>query len=809
MEYEPVGVLSTEVERLKEGILAQLQALRWQVVDFTVSDALRAVSDAGGVVELRLQVSSDVWREKTNEAGREEQRATAKAEEEERAKREEAERVERQKQEQQRIAEAEERQRTLDKEENEEKMKEAELSAISIEEELRLRREWEAVKEKARRKVFDEVRREQDQRMLFALNLRESFGLKKTSEPRHREDYSLPFEMPTYADDPFPVGTIAPALPTIAASSSSSPFGSPRIAAEAVDTLPLARGAGQLQQQHGATSVRAIALHARKPARNWQAELRPGLVFVIDARLGNEVGPTTTTADSGLAEEWWIGRKFGDESGPRRAVPAGLVHVLHGDARLLRQQSLSDLLQQEGIDADREVMLPNAAPAQQDARHVLPRPAAAVVPAGAASESGEEQNRKNEAAEALKRESEREAEREKARLLAREEQERKAREAAEELRKRQAEEEARRKRQAEREGVHSMPPADHKDSADKSRTAITAGAYNMMPVPVMSSEIEAAIKERGRRKSANLGADVIADKPEASRQREMERDRRRSATAAVLMQQQQHQPLPQTASEGQLRPPPPSRTSRRSLDPSAAPLTAPPEAEGGSAPPPLPPLPSALPPPASAAALARDKRLSLPAHVLLKRNEEAIAAAAAAAGPPPALPPMPSGGIGLSSGQQTVSASALPTNPRTRAVPPASSASSDALSTRGDQRKSWAADDASAGPLASSASSVPTAAASLAKREALGIERQRSATVLGTAAAAAAAPQRTTSSSALLRAQTLRPSKSSSGGSSKDKLDKEEKKKDKEEKKKKKDEEKEKKRKEKEKKKEDKKKKKG
>jgi hypothetical protein len=310
--------------------------------------------------------------------------------------------------------------------------------------------------------------------------------------------------MPTYADDPFPVGTIAPALPTIAASSSSSsPFGSPRIAAEAVDALPLARGAGQLQQQqqqHGATSVRAIALHARKPARNWQAELRPGLVFVIDARLGNEVGPTTTTADSGLAEEWWIGRKFGDESGPRRAVPAGLVHVLHGDARLLRQQSLSDLLQQEGIDADREVMLPNAAPAQQDARHVLPRPAAAVVPAGAASESGEEQNRKNEAAEALKRESEREAEREKARLLAREEQERKAREAAEELRKRQAEEEeARRKRQAEseRKAPNSMPPADHKDSADKSRTAITAGAYNMMPVPVMSSEIEAAIKERG------------------------------------------------------------------------------------------------------------------------------------------------------------------------------------------------------------------------------------------------------------------------------------------------------------------------
>jgi hypothetical protein len=178
MEYEPVGVLSAEVERLKEGILAQLQALRWQVVDFTVSDAFRAVSDAGGVVELRLQVSSDVWREKSNEA--EKQRAKAEAEEEERAKREEAERVERQKQDQQRIAEAEaeERQRTLEKEKNEEKMNDEELPAISIEEELRLRREWEAVKEKARRKVFDAMRREQDQRMLFAFNLRESFGLK-------------------------------------------------------------------------------------------------------------------------------------------------------------------------------------------------------------------------------------------------------------------------------------------------------------------------------------------------------------------------------------------------------------------------------------------------------------------------------------------------------------------------------------------------------------------------------------------------------------------------------------------------------
>ncbi len=57
-------------------------------------------------------------------------------------------------------------------------MNEEELPAISIEEELRLLREWEAVKEKARRKVFDEVRREQDRRMLFAFNLRESFGLK-------------------------------------------------------------------------------------------------------------------------------------------------------------------------------------------------------------------------------------------------------------------------------------------------------------------------------------------------------------------------------------------------------------------------------------------------------------------------------------------------------------------------------------------------------------------------------------------------------------------------------------------------------
>jgi hypothetical protein len=250
--------------------------------------------------------------------------------------------------------------------------------------------------------------------------------------------------------------------------------------------------------------VRVIALHECKPARNWQAELRPGLVLVIDARLGSlDVGLTTTTADSGLAEEWWIGRKFGDESGQRRAVPAGLVHILHGDARLLRQQSLGDLLRQEGIDADREVVLPIAAPAQQDARQVLPRPAAAVP---AASESGEEQKRKNEAAEALKRESERDAEREKARLLAQEEQEKKAQEAAEELLKRQAEEEeARRKRQAESErkaaaqekAPNSMPPADHKETADKSRTAITAGAYNMMPVPVMSGEIEAAIKERG------------------------------------------------------------------------------------------------------------------------------------------------------------------------------------------------------------------------------------------------------------------------------------------------------------------------
>jgi flagellar biosynthesis GTPase FlhF len=186
LEYEPVGVLSTEVERLREGILTQLQALRWQVVDFSITDALRSVSELDGVVELRLRVSSNVWREsaeaerqKRMEQECEEKRiAEVKQQEEEQQIREAEERQ--QQQDQARAdEEAKERQRTLENEEKENRAKESDVAAASSTQDgLRLHYEWEATKEKARQKVFDAVRKEQDRRMLFALNLRESFGLK-------------------------------------------------------------------------------------------------------------------------------------------------------------------------------------------------------------------------------------------------------------------------------------------------------------------------------------------------------------------------------------------------------------------------------------------------------------------------------------------------------------------------------------------------------------------------------------------------------------------------------------------------------
>jgi flagellar biosynthesis GTPase FlhF len=187
LEYEPVGVLGSEVERLREGILAQLQALRWQVVDFSITDALRSVSEADGVVELRLRVSSNVWREsaeaerqkRMEEACEEKRIAEAKQEEEEEQQIREAE--ERQQQQDQARAEeeAKERQRTLENEEKENREKESDVAAASSAQDgLRLQYEWDATKEKARQKVFDAVRKEQDRRMLFALNLRESLGLK-------------------------------------------------------------------------------------------------------------------------------------------------------------------------------------------------------------------------------------------------------------------------------------------------------------------------------------------------------------------------------------------------------------------------------------------------------------------------------------------------------------------------------------------------------------------------------------------------------------------------------------------------------
>jgi type IV secretory pathway VirB10-like protein len=176
--------------------------------------------------------------------------------------------------------------------------------------------------------------------------------------------------------------------------------------------------------------------------------------------------------------------------------------VLHGDVRLLRRKLLSELLWNENIGEDKEEeVVALAVPARQeveplqDERKLPPLPPAVQMPVAATGEN-EEQVRRNEAVEAVERERvrEREAERKKAQ----EEQERQARESE------RRQEEARRKSENERKASQELPVVNAKppsaDSADKSRAALTAGAYNMMPVPVMSGEIAAAIRERGYRR---------------------------------------------------------------------------------------------------------------------------------------------------------------------------------------------------------------------------------------------------------------------------------------------------------------------
>jgi len=147
--------LNSEVERLKEGILTQLQALRWQVVEFSISDPHQQdMEGTQGVVELRLRVSSDVWSEKNEEDKRTKITPQSEGEGEQEVVTVKVDEVDHE-------AEAQ-RKKMVD----------------DLECARKLRREWEAAKEVARQEIFDTARKEQNQRMRFADELRESFGLK-------------------------------------------------------------------------------------------------------------------------------------------------------------------------------------------------------------------------------------------------------------------------------------------------------------------------------------------------------------------------------------------------------------------------------------------------------------------------------------------------------------------------------------------------------------------------------------------------------------------------------------------------------
>lgn len=94
------------------------------------------------------------------------------------------------------------------------------------------------------------------------------------------------------------------------------------------------------------STLRAISLGTQLPTTSWHAELRPGMVFEVEAKLENGFD------QSGPNEEWWIGRKFGDQTGPKKAIPSRYLHVLSGHPAFLPQQSLQQLLQSENLSSE-------------------------------------------------------------------------------------------------------------------------------------------------------------------------------------------------------------------------------------------------------------------------------------------------------------------------------------------------------------------------------------------------------------------------------------------------------------------------
>ena len=95
-------------------------------------------------------------------------------------------------------------------------------------------------------------------------------------------------------------------------------------------------------------TARVVAIRTWLPARKWQAELRPGAVFVIDARL--------EPSDAG--EAFWVGRCFSDgPSGARRAVAASHVASLRGKLAALPLVGLAALIEQERIGPEPVVVV--------------------------------------------------------------------------------------------------------------------------------------------------------------------------------------------------------------------------------------------------------------------------------------------------------------------------------------------------------------------------------------------------------------------------------------------------------------------
>lgn len=152
-------LLGHEIRRLKESLLAQLDALRWRVVDFSVNKCSNV-----GEVELRLRVSSDVWQERCDE----QKKATeGKAVESEETRGEGV-----------TTGKSEAGNGLVGSADGNRGQEQAGGEEREQSEDDQRRAKWLECKEQARQKVFAELRKEQNERILFARKRRESFGLR-------------------------------------------------------------------------------------------------------------------------------------------------------------------------------------------------------------------------------------------------------------------------------------------------------------------------------------------------------------------------------------------------------------------------------------------------------------------------------------------------------------------------------------------------------------------------------------------------------------------------------------------------------